>query len=368
MAKHLRSYKVVSSARPRRRKAAAFAAVVVAAGLSGLIPVASSASQRPATNPYSYFKGQTINFVCPNTAGTGICNAANAVVPSLASILGATINIQYVGGASTVGLDIVGSSAPNGLTLGILATATTMQAEFLNQGSPNFALRAASYLGGTLGGPSLFVACTGATFSTWQQVVQGNIPLTVLDTTGGSNELIHFLMSAYPVPHKSLTGYTPASSLAGCIRGDGNFGGNSLAQWVNAAGTAMTPGITPLLLSGTVPKAAPEAFLNKQVPTLQQFEAKHPPKTPFAKQAAQLAIDAFSQSAPQWVFFGPPGISKAHLAALQEATKAAFKLAVVKQGLLRDGVPPGYTSPTAALNYFKTQVKKQALSVRALNS
>jgi tripartite-type tricarboxylate transporter receptor subunit TctC len=313
------------------------------------------------------FEGKTIDIIIPNAPGTAPALLMTAMQPELEKYLGATINLTYNSDAQTVADNTVGSSAPNGLTLGIMGLPAAMVTEFTGT-AVDFSLPKASWIGATHNLPDVLVACDGAPIQSMGQLVQGKTMASVLAVNPGpAGELDQLLMSAWSVPHKVLDGYTSTTIVPGCLRGDGNLEANTVVKVTDVTGTTMQPGMKPLLLTGAIPSSFPSAFLNKAAPTLAAFAKAHPPKTAAGKEAVNLAIAAFSSDVPDYTLYGPPGIPKAQVQALQDAYAAASATPAVKKTLLSIDLPVGVITPAAIQSYLKTQFAQSSEIIPYLN-
>jgi tripartite-type tricarboxylate transporter receptor subunit TctC len=343
---------------------------VAAVALTAVLAACSSGSGTNAGAPASdssgadlaFFKGKTITYIIPNTPGSPPGLIMTAMKPGLEQYLGAKINIVYNSNVATVGENLVGAAKPDGLTLGNIAMQVVLNEEYTGSGAPSFNLADESYVGATHAAPSGIFGCKESDFTSYDQLVQKQTPVKIVEiTTGSNNELNHLLMTAYPVPHKYLTGYTTADVLVGCQRGDGNFTASSLARALNAQGTAVVAGLTPLLLTGPVPDGSPNAFLNGTVPTLAQYEQQHPPATALGKQAMDLAVAALSSTAPNFTTFGPKGIPAARLKALTDAFTAVSQQAPVQKASLQAAIPAGFVAPDTVLTFITQQLAQKPL-------
>jgi tripartite-type tricarboxylate transporter receptor subunit TctC len=325
---------------------------------SGGSPAASSSA---GGADVAFFKGKTINYIIPNTPGSPPGLILTAMKPTLEKYLGATINIEYNTNVATVGEDIVGSSKPDGLTLGNLTPLVVLNEEYADSGAPNFALGDVSWVSATKTAPILVGACGSASISSYSSLISKQTKLEIVDIpTGATNEMTRLLMQIFPVPHSYLNGYTAATAITGCQRGDGNFAALGVSKALNAAGTAPAAGVTPLLLSSAMPSNSPNAFLNSKVPTLATLAKQHPPKTALGKEALQIADETFDTNTPYYATFGPPGIPKSRLLALDAAFEAASQTKATQQAELAAGVYPGYVDSSALTSFFTTALAQKA--------
>jgi tripartite-type tricarboxylate transporter receptor subunit TctC len=325
---------------------------------SGGSPAPSSSASGPDV---AFFNGKTINYVIPNTPGSPPGLILTAMKPALEKYLGATINIEYNTNVATVGEDIVGSSKPDGLTLGNLTPLVVLNEEYAASGAPDFSLDDVSWVSATKTAPILVGACGGASISSYSSLISKQTKLEIVNIpTGATNEMTRLLMQIFPVPHSYLNGYTAATAITGCQRGDGNFAALGVSKALDAAGTAPVAGVTPLLLSSAMPSNSPNAFLNSKVPTLATLAKQDPPKTALGKEALQIADETFTTNTPYYATFGPPGIPKSRLLALDAAFEAASQTTAAKEAELAAGVYPGYVDSSALTSFFTTALAQKA--------
>ena len=358
-----------ASSNSRRHVTLPRLSVVVGAMLLSLIcGLPGGASVRSEAAGLKFFKGKTIDIIIPNAPGTAPAILLTAMQPGLEKALGATINLTYNSDAQTVADDTVGSSHPDGLTLGIMGLPAAMTSEFTG-GAANFPLRKASWIGATYNLPDVLVTCDNPPIKSMSQLIQGKTTGKVIAVNPGpAEELDEFLMSAWKIPHSILPGYTSTTIVPGCLRGDGNLEANTVVKVTDVTGTSMQPGMRPLLLTGPIPSTFPSAFLNKMAPTLAEFAKAHPPKTQAGQEAVNLAIAAFKSDSPDYTLFGPPGIPKAQVAALTNAYKTVSASAPVKKAMLSIDLPAGVLSPAVIESYINAQFKNSSVIIPYLSS
>jgi tripartite-type tricarboxylate transporter receptor subunit TctC len=356
--------------------------VVIASGML-LVSLLGSLPARAAVRPQravaaststvkpnlAFFKGKTITYIVPNTPGSTAGLVIVAMQQALEQYLGATINIEYLSsGGSSVGDDVIGHSTPDGLTIGDLPVSSTLNAIYAATGSINFPVVTTSFVGGTRQAPLLLVACQGSGITSFSQLVQNHTPATFIDPyPGQADELGHLLSSAYGISLTYFRGYTSSTQLVGCERGDAALTTGTASNYLTTAGTAMVPGITPILMLGSEASSSPQAFLNS-VPKLSAFATTHKVKTANEKEALSLAIGMANSSAPQFATFGPPGIPAPQLLALSDAFKAAAQLASVRQAFLNAGLPAGWVPGTTIHAAVKSQIEHQKVIERFLTN
>lgn len=303
-----------------------------------------------------FFKGKTITYIVPDPPGNINGLQIVAMQPAIEKYLHAKINIQYIPGETAIGQNKVGHAAADGLTIGMLPVKTDLSNLYANATPLAFDMQKVSFVGATYTGPTLVVACKGASYTSLDQLLQSTKQVKVVNVSkGADNEKAHLLMNAFDIPHKYINGYTGATAAVGCRRGDGDIAMESVSGFSNSAGTALDPGLTPLLIIGAIPSGSTYNFLDN-VPTLTSFAASHQPSGALAKKALTLLTDIGQPTSPQFATFGPAGIPKASLDALSGAMKWAMQQPSVRKKLLTDGIPPGFVPPATVASYLKTQI------------
>ena len=317
---------------------------------------------------FGFFAGKTITFVIAAAPGSGGISAAGVALQSpLAAYLHATVNVEYVSNALTAD-NSVGTAPPDGLTIGVTGVPTVLNNIYSGVNLTSYSLLKASYVGSTGGQPIMAVACPGSPFTSFDQLLKSKqTVVSVQNSSGGSNLISRLLLGAYGAPHKYLTGYTSSTLVPGCQRGDGNWEVNGANNFLTSAGNAITPGFTPLVLTAPFPKGSPAFGLNKSIPTIASYFAKHKPSTPGGQAIVKILVDQFGLGAPGEMVFGAPGIPANRLVALQDAMTAAFKVPSVKTALLLAGLPTNSVSGPAVLSFLKYQIKHQTIVQRYLN-
>ena len=359
------------------RRAGLVTAALAVAAASLAVPVATATvrpqSKADATSvkpDYSFYNGKTITFILSNTPGSGGDRATRAIVPAMEAKLHATINIQYVPGAQAIGEDQLATAAPDGLTIGWLSMQSWFFS-FLSQTSEvNFTLLKQDFIGALTAQTSVFVACTNSPYHTFKQVIQAGSPISMLEPTAQeSTLLLKLIASSFGIPHTNITGYTSTAALQqGCIRGDGAVTDQSASNLLTAAGTAFTPGISPLAISFKEPSTWTSAFMNAQAPTMGAMIARYGKKTKTAKLAQKLLLGLISSSAPLQLWWAPTGVPAARLLALQDAFDWSLKQASVQQGLFADNQMATLVTPDEARANIKLNLKNQTFLTQILNS
>ena len=354
-----------------RRSLALFASCL-AALFAITFPSAASVTSHTSTGratvkpDFAFYKGQTINFFISNTVGSADSLSNLAILGAAAKYLGATLKVTYLGGLQAPDIDEIARMQPTGLNIGTLSFGSIMQAIYAGTGETTVPIKKLEFVSSTHYQPLLLVACTNSPIHTMAQLSSGKIPLTAVDNLGGSNIMIHAAAASWGQPHRYLYGYAnAAAAVTGCQRGDGNMAVLSTSNAFGASGTTLLPGLTALALTGPIPKAAPPAYLNGEVPTLEAYAKKDPPKSQIGKFTINLVNETYGLEAPQYTLFMPPGTPEKYVLALVDAVKASHNAATVHNALNSLGIPQGVFTPQQILSVFNTLIKRTA-SVRTL--
>jgi tripartite-type tricarboxylate transporter receptor subunit TctC len=350
-------------ARKYRLLALAVAALLAtgAAACSSGSGSTSSGSGGGATG-VAFYKGKTINVVV-NPPGNTLYGEMQLLAPQMAKYLGATMKLVSVPGASVVAQNEAAAAEPDGLTIGILSTLSNISTIYFDANQMSFGLQKLSIIGSFPRNANLMAVCKGSSFKTLNQVLTSKSTVTVLDTNQSTNSLLmHLIFRAYGTPVKYIEGYTPTSAGTGCIRGDGQIYMGPPPYVTNAAGSAMTPGIIPLLLTRDIPSDQTYSWLDK-TPTITQYETAHPPT--HANGSADLNIaNVLSGDGSGDTLFAPPGTPADRVAALTAALKAAMKSSTVTQGLIKLTVDPRLIAPNVTATWLAA-ANKQTATVQA---
>ncbi len=358
--------KLVSSSRSRKMLGLVSASAALTLALAGC----STSSGTPSAGPTkavsalsaarAFYKGKTITFIVGNAAGSGPATAMSLLRPAMEQYLGATINMTFSAAVPVVSEDQVGTAAPDGLTIGEMSLGAALIDQIAGDGTPSFKLTDASFIGATVQVPDLMVACTNSTYTSMQQFIAGKTPASVVSQKLGQNGLVaNYILSAWPVKHTWNFYSNTADQTNGCVRGDGNVNIGNLVNSTDAAGSAMTPGIKPLMLLGSA-KGFPGAAVVKGIPTLQEFIAKNPPKTARGKKAASLLASMFTSQSPSWAVFGPPKVPTARVQVLTDAMKAAMADLSVQNAFIAATTPTTFVTPVNVKSFITAQLNDQS--------
>ena len=359
------------SIKRRRRgvRSAAVLAVLSGVATAGVVSVPSSSLAsttsgrvKTVTADRKFFVGKTLTYIVTNSVGSAPDAVAQAQLQGIETYLKAKVNLQYIpGGGSVQGQNTIASSAADGLTFGIFQTLDDVDAIYKRADLLSFSLQKQSFISATFTPPGIVVGCANSQYKTWDQLVHATSPVrVVVIATGAAIVLDKALMAAYSVPHAIVTGYSGVPAMtAGCARGDGDFSYGAPTQWSDATGSHVAPFYNPILQMGTQPKGSAFAYLNATTETLAQYLKAHPPKTRLGRETMSVLQAQYAATSPKYLIFGPQGISKGRLLALQDAFKYANDLPATKAAFLAAGIPPGEYPVKNVAAWMKTQLKYQ---------
>jgi len=328
------------------------ALAVIAATVLGTVACSSAATSSsssdgdPLAAAKEFYRGKTITFIVGNAAGSTPATAMSLIKEPMEKYLGATLNMTFSNAAAIASEDQVGTALADGLTIGELSLGSALVAEYAGAGAPSFDLTQASFMGAVVQSPDLLVACANSPIRTIDDLVSGKYPVSMVNQKVANNGLVgSYILNAWDIEDAKWNFYgNSADQTAGCARGDGNVSVGNVGAWMDASGAQVTPGLTPLLLLGSVDGFASEDSL-EGVPTLDEYVAKNPPKTDRGKQAVALLQAMFTQTAPSFVIFGPPGIDDGYRQLIADAMRSAMADPEVQAKYKAVQTPPIYVAP-----------------------
>jgi tripartite-type tricarboxylate transporter receptor subunit TctC len=318
---------------------------------------AAAASAKP---DFDFYKGKTITDIVEQLPGGEYYTDDQILDPLIGKYLHATVNlVSNATGQSIAGQDQIASAKPDGLTIGTMTLPTDIYNYLANLPSVNFNFQQQAFIGGITWPVYVFAAaCTAGKpqFSTWDQLASNTASFQYLTTNGGGNEEYgQLLYGSLNLPAKMLTGYGSTSlAVAGCQRGDGSMSSSPIPNFTPAQFSSGQ--IKPLLVSGTGPTTSAYYPYLKDVPTLSEWAAQHPPTTAEQKAALTYLEGVFANTAPNHTFFAPAGTPPARVAALSAAYKWAISQPEAQKALILDGATTDWLSATQVLQSINTQV------------
>jgi tripartite-type tricarboxylate transporter receptor subunit TctC len=359
------------SRRTRWNRCAVIVAMIAASTLAACANTSSSsinssgtstaAAAAAAAKPdVAFYQGKTITDIVEQLPGGEYYTDDQILDPLIAKYLHATVNIvSNATGQSIAGQDQIAAAKPDGLTIGTMTLPTDIYNYLANLPSVNFNFQQQALIGGITWPVYVFAAaCTTGKpqFTSWSQLASDTASFQYLTTNGGGNEEYgQLLYGAFNLPAKILTGYGSTSlAVAGCQRGDGSMASSPIPNFTPAQFSSGQ--IKPLLVSGAGPATSSYYPYLKDVPTLADWAAQHPPTTADQKAALTYLEGVFADTAPNHTFFAPAGTPPARVAALQAAYKWAISQPQAQQALIHDGATTDWLTASQVLQSINTQV------------
>lgn len=323
--------------------------------LTSTIATAATAPKKkltPLEQGLAYYKGKTITYVAPTTAGTGTDISARAISKEMGQFLGATINVEDISvGGSVVGQDDIAAAAPNGLTIGFISLQTDFDNQISNTPNVNFNLKQLAYIGGYPKGGSFGVTQSSSPFTSFAALRTASQTTPAKLVLAPDPDLAAMEYSALGVKFTPLTGYSSSSlQTTGFLRGDGNL--TELA--LSAIGPEIVAGtVRPLVYNSPLKVVPPETAdysLLKSVPTAVALLKKYPPKTDIAKQAAKYWQDL--SDVPDSTTAAPSSTPTDLVEALAAAYKFAVHTTYFKTAQVSRGSLYGFIKPSTLKSQF----------------
>jgi tripartite-type tricarboxylate transporter receptor subunit TctC len=339
--------------------------VAASAAIPGIAGATTASTKSPKPN-FSYFAGKTVTLIEPSAPAPSTIATGADVALVMGSYLHATVNVEYISVNGIVGATNEAAGAPaDGLTIGVTSLGSALTDLVTGPDIFTFNFKKLEWLGAIGASPAVTVSCTPS-ITSWSQLVKSKTPLTFLSTSSGAVLLRSELMARmFNFAATPLTGYaSTVTELVGCERGDGDFANLGFGQILNASSTAITPGFTPLLTTGAVPKISSVYSLFAAIPTLNGYLKKHPlkTKTEQAELAANGALSA--QTAPTIAYFVPAGTPMPYVLALRAGLEAAYRNPTVKQQVANVPDPNTLLSASEITTWLNASLKKYGPTIQ----
>lgn len=336
------------SSRPGRI-AAVTAATASVAALAACHP--GSAASGPSGGA-SYFKGKTITLIAPDKPGGSYDSYARLFAPYVARELGATVNVENVGGAGTLqGSNQMAGSKPDGLTIGMVNVGADIASKVENQPGESFDLNKISWIGQPAQIPNALVTQPDSRLRSFDSLLHPSGTVNVLDIRNGIGDTLNrVIYGAFGVPYKLDTGFEATSELKqGFLARDG--------QTILEAMSTLYPLISgndakPLLLIGSADLPSYAKVL-AGVPTL----ASELSKVPLSPRQAAAVKEALALGNLSDDFAAPPGLPAADLTALRQAFAKAAALPALKARANKESLPLAWISGQAVSGQVATALK-----------
>lgn len=325
------------------------------AGSSGSSP-AGTASTSAASAAAAYFKGKTITIIAPDKPGGGYDQYARLIAPGLASVLGATVNVENVdGGGTVVGTNQMAAASPNGLTLGMVNVGGDLASLVEHKTGQNFDLSKLSYVGQPGTSPSVFFTQPNSGVTSFSQLLSVKAPIKVVDVRNGTGDMLNrVVLGAFNIPHTFITGFTSTGALKqGFLAGDGQYAFENL------------PPMRSLLDGGQA-----RALLVTFQPTLANLQksVKGSVTLSTALQSANLSStqsaavkEALSLASLTYILAGPAGIPSDRLTVLRDALKKVIAQQSTISDAAKEGVPLNFKDGATIQSEAVAAVKNASL-------
>lgn len=322
-----------------RRIGALTAAAAAVAALAACHPGSAASGSGGGA---SFFKGKTITLIAPDKPGGSYDSYARLFAPYVARELGATVNVENIGGAGTLqGSNQMAASKPDGLTIGMVNVGADIATKVENQPGEGFDMRTISWIGQPAQIPNALVTQPDSNIRSFGALLHPAGPVNVLDIRNGIGDTLNrVIYGAFRVPYRLDTGFEATSELKqGFLARDG--------QTILEAMSTLYPLISgndakPLLLIGsaTLPSYA-RALAG--VPTLQSEMSR----VPLSAGQAAAVTEALALSNLSDDFAAPPGLPAADLAALRQAFAKAAALPALRARARTESLPLAWISGSA---------------------
>jgi tripartite-type tricarboxylate transporter receptor subunit TctC len=148
-------------------------------------------SQSPALSQdaATFYKGKTVTFIVPYSAGGGYDFYARFMAPHLEKYTGCTIVIKNKpGGGGVVGANLVYRAKPDGRTIGILNMTGSIPAQIADAKGIDFDLKKFNWMARLNDEPQVFVVGAKSQYNSWDDILQSKetIKLSSTGTVGST--------------------------------------------------------------------------------------------------------------------------------------------------------------------------------------
>jgi tripartite-type tricarboxylate transporter receptor subunit TctC len=318
----------------RTRRIAALAGAAVSLTALAACQSGTAASNGGSGGGPADFKGKTITLIAPDKPGGSYDSYARLFAPYVAQELGATINVENIGGAGTLqGTNHMAAAAPNGLTIGMVNVGADVASKVENQPGQSFDMQKLSWIGQPAQVPNALVTQPGSNVQSFGALLHPAGAVNVLDIRNGIGDTLNrVIYGAFGIPHKLDTGFESTSELKqGFLAKDG--------QTILEAMSTLYPLISgneakPLLVTGTVTLPSYQKAL-AGVPTLESEMAKV--HLSAGQQAAVKEAIALSNLSDD--FAAPAGLPSGDLTVLRQAFAKAAALPALQARAQKESLP-----------------------------
>lgn len=356
------------SARARRPRRQALAALVTTAGLAVAMLLAPKLAERqasaqamgPAVGPAmgsaeAFYKGKIVTVIVPYGAAGGYEYWVAALKPFLEKTLGVS-RIDIVnrpGGGGLVGEDFLYAAKPDGLTLGEVNGGGTIFDQIVGKPGVSLDMTKFAWIGSPNIETPLTAARSGSAYKSFADLwkLRGRTQKVVVLSAGyGGTDYVGAVLplATLGIPYQVLLAYQGSSAAkAGLLRGDGDIANYGYSVF---RPLLQTKSVVPLFLTTPQPSA-----LLPGVPTVMQLAQQY--KLP-ASSVETLDVFVHTMTmGKDWA--APPGTPADRLAFLRAAFRKAVEnpafLAVAKKA----GRVGGYKSPEELEQTIENVIKNK---------
>lgn len=281
---------------------------ILSAVTAGILVSAGGHAAAATDKGKDYFNGKTVEWIVTTAPGGGHDYWGRLLSHTMEKHLpGSTFVVKNRPGAGhIIGVNLIYTAKPNGLTLGNFTTGL-VYSQILKQQGIRFDLGKMSWLGKLAVEPRTMSVAANSRFKTFEDVLKSKETVKFSASGVGSGSYTDSFMigTAFNLPYKIITGYSSSQATLALLRGEVDL----LMGSEDSARTYERGGQTRIIMQvdGTVKGAA---------------DARDYAKTPQAKAVMKLLANMGRLSR---IVAGPPDIPAERLATLRAAFDAAVK-------------------------------------------
>lgn len=342
---------------------------------SGIISNQVSASTSLKASPntplqkgLAFYRGQTISFIAPTSAGTPNDLVSRAIALEMGTYLHATINVlDNPSGGFIAGQDGLAAANPNGLTIGFFNLASDYYDLVAHLPGLNFNPLHEVFLAGHPNVVSELIATSTSTYQSFASLLNAtsSSPISILATSGAAISTAELLVKTFGI-HAQFVPYANTSALVqGFIRGDASVAASPYANFTAQLNSGAYRDLVNFSVK-SLPTSEPGYAVLRRAPTVDKLLKKYPPKTAIERKSANYF--SVIQGIPGYVLGAPTATKPNQVAALDAAAKFALLTPYVKSATISANNTPGYVSPTAEKLIYKAALQSASGISAAINS
>ena len=181
-----------------------------------------------------FYKGKILTFIVPVGVGGNYDMMSRILAPYLEKYTGATVVVKNVeGGGSIIGTNQLYSSAPDGLTMGILQSMALVNAQLVGQEGVNFDLLKFDYVGRLTTDTRVLAINTNSQFKTFDDILNASAPVKFGATGLGAVNYVDAVVigETLGIPSDIIPGYDSSNEVnLAILRGEVEGAWGSLAS------------------------------------------------------------------------------------------------------------------------------------------